>query len=256
MVEQTLQGKIAVISGSSSGIGAAIARELSSRGATVTINYPSPPLSAEAHRLVASLHPAPALAVEADISTTTGPAALVAAAVAAYGRVDIVVNNAALAVNLPLAQHTLAHWDALVNLNARGTLLLTQAALPHLPKEGGSRIVNIASVSARAAPPLQTVYAGTKGMVDAFTRCWAKELPPQYGCTVNAVSPGPTATEGFRAAGEEAMRVLQPAIDATPVGKRMAEPSEIAFAVGFLCEERARWVNGEHLFANGGLFVD
>lgn len=255
MVEQTLEGKVAVISGSSSGIGAAIARELSARGATVVINYPFASLSAEGQQVVASLQPRPALAVEADISTTTGPASLVDAAIKAYGRLDIVVNNAALAVNLPLEEQTLDHWDRLVNLNARGTFLLTQAALKHLTK-GTGRIVNIVSVSSRGAPPLQTIYAGTKGMVDSFTRCWAKELPPKYGCTVNAVSPGPTMTEGFAAAGDEAMKVLQPTIDATPAGKRMGDPSEIAYAVGFLCEDRARWINGEHLFANGGLFVD
>ncbi|OJD34921.1 uncharacterized protein BKCO1_200001 [Diplodia corticola] len=273
MVEQTLAGKVAIISGSSSGIGAAIARELSSRGASVVINYPFASLAAEAQAVVASLDAAAAaaaaIAVEADMSTTTGPAALVDAAVARFGRLDVVVNNAAVAVNLPLEQQTLDHWDALVNLNARGTFLLTQAALKHLSTSTTSttsdtptptpspRIVNIASVSARAAPPLQTIYAGTKGMVDAMTRCWAKELPPRYpGLTVNAVSPGPTATEGFLAAGEEAMRVLRPTIDATPAGRRMADPAEIAYAVAFLCEERARWVNGEHLFACGGLFVD
>ncbi|KAL0259837.1 hypothetical protein SLS55_005577 [Diplodia seriata] len=274
MVEQTLQGKVAIISGSSSGIGAAIARELSSRGATVVINYPFPSLAAEAQAAIVSLaQPDRALAVEADISTTTGPAALVEAAVAKFGRLDVLINNAALAINLPFEEQTMAHWDSLVNLNARGTFLLTQAALKHICTTSSSpsssstaaatatanspRIVNVVSVSARAAPPLQTIYAGTKGMVDAFTRCWAKELPPKYpGLTVNAVSPGPTATEGFLAAGEEAMKVLQPTIDSTPAGKRMADPSEIAYAVAFLCEERARWVNGEHLFANGGLFVD
>ena len=94
-------------------------------------------------------------------------------------------------------------------------------------------------------------------MVDSFTRVWAKELPPKYsGLTVNAVSPGPTRTEGFADAGEEMMKVLQPTIDATPAAKRMGESSEIAFAVATLCEERARWLNGVHLHANGGLFVE
>jgi NAD(P)-dependent dehydrogenase (short-subunit alcohol dehydrogenase family) len=87
-------------------------------------------------------------------------------------------------------------------------------------------------------------------------RARAKELPPKYGCTVNSVSPGPTRTEGFAAAGEEQMKVLQPIIDQTPVGPRMAQPDEIAYAVAFLCEERARWINGVHLIASGGLFID
>lgn len=254
VTSQTLTGKVAVISGSNSGIGLAIAKELSSRGAHIALNYPFPSLAHEADDTAASL-PTRSIAVCADMSTVEGPEALIAAAVAEFSRIDIVVNNAALAVNLPFEEQTLEHWGALVNLNARGTFLLTQRALPHLSRSG-ARIVNICSVSARGPPPLQTIYAGTKGMVDSFTRCWAKELPPKYGCTVNAVSPGPTATEGFLAAGEEAMRVLQPTIDATPADKRMGTPEEIAYAVAFLCEERASWVNGAHLFVNGGLHID
>jgi NAD(P)-dependent dehydrogenase (short-subunit alcohol dehydrogenase family) len=103
---------------------------------------------------------------------------------------------------------------------------------------------------------MQTIYAGTKGMVDSFTRVWAKELLPKYGCTVIPVGPGPTRTEGFAAAGEGAMKILQPTIDAIPVAARTAEFSEIAYAVAFLCEDRARWINGLHMHANGGLFVD
>lgn len=251
---KTLAGKVAIISGSCSGIGAAIAKELSARGATVVINYPFSTLKDQADAVLASL-PTPGLAVEADISTTTGPASLVAGAVQAYHKIDILINNAALAVNLPFEEQTLSHWDQLVNLNGRGPFLLTQSTLPHLTRNTG-RIVNVVSVSSRGPPPGQTIYAGTKGMLDSFTRCWAKELPPKYGCTVNAVSPGPTMTEGFAEAGEEAMKILQPTIDSTPVGKRMAQPSEIAYAVAMLCEEQARWINGAHVMATGGLFID
>ena len=251
---QTLAGKVAIISGSSSGIGAAIARELSSRGAHVTVNYPFADFREEANIVVSQLA-TPGIAVEADISTTTGPATLVKAAVDAWGKVDILVNNAAIAVNLPLEEQTLDHWDQLVNLNGRGTFLLTKETLPHLTK-GTGRIVNIDSISSRSPPPMQTIYAGTKGMVDSFTRCWAKELPPKYGCTVNAVSPGPTRTEGFARAGDEVMKILQPTIDSTPCGKRMGETSEIAYAVAMLCEERASWICGSHVVVCGGLFVD
>jgi NAD(P)-dependent dehydrogenase (short-subunit alcohol dehydrogenase family) len=253
----TLGGRIAVISGSSSGIGVAIARELSSRGATIVLNYPFPRLQQEAEAVLKSLpQTGNGICVEADISSTNGPAQLIAAAVAKYGKVDILVNNAAIAVNLPLSEQTLDHWDKLVNLNGRGTFLLTQAVLPHLPKPSGGRIINIVSVSSRGPPPGQTIYAGTKGMVDSFTRCWAKELPPVYGCTVNAVSPGPTNTAGFADAGPEAMKILQPVIDQTPVEKRMAESEEVAYMVGCLAEEKARWINGTHVFATGGLFFD
>lgn len=265
MPDQTLKDKVVIVTGSNTGIGAAIAMELASRGASIVINYPFPSLESSAQKIMSSLPTAStSTTVEADLSTETGPQSLIDAAVSKYGHVDILVNNAALAVNKQFAQQTLEDWNALVNLNGRGVFLLTQAVLPHLPKydredpasPGGGRIVNICSISARAAPPLQTIYAGTKGMVDSFTRVWAKELPPKYGCTVNAVSPGPTMTEGFAAAGEEFMEAMQPVMDQTPVGPRMAKPEEIAFAVGFLCEPRASWINGLHLVASGGLHVD
>lgn len=251
---QSLSGKVAIISGSSSGIGKAIAIELASRGASVVINYPFPNLEAEAQAVLEVLA-TPGLAVCADLGKAEAPQSLVDAAVKRFGKIDIVVNNAGLAVNKPFEEQTLADWDLLVNLNGRGTFLLTQAALPHLTKPGG-RIINICSASSRGPPPMQTIYAGTKGMVDSFTKVWAKELPAKYGCTVNAVSPGPTRTEGFAAAGDEVMKILQPTIDATPAAPRMAESSEMAYAVAILCEERARWLNGVHLHSNGGLVID
>jgi NAD(P)-dependent dehydrogenase (short-subunit alcohol dehydrogenase family) len=251
---KTLSGKVAVISGSSSGIGKAIAIDLASRGANVVINYPVPSLMSEAETFAADL-PNKSIAVCADMGTTTGPAQLIKKAFETFGKIDIVVNNAAIAVNKPFEDQTLEDWDKLVNINGRGTFLLTQSALPFLSRPGG-RIINICSASSRGPPPMQTIYAGTKGMVDSFTRCWARELPRKYGCTVNAVSPGPTRTEGFAAAGEEVMKILQPTIDAIPVASRMAESSEIAYAVATLCDERARWINGVHLHANGGLVID
>ncbi|KAJ5290829.1 hypothetical protein N7478_000080 [Penicillium angulare] len=254
MTSQTLSGKVAIVTGSSSGIGAAIVRELSSRGANTVVNYPFDKLKHEADAVVSSCL-SPSIAVEGDMSQIPSPQKLVDAALAKWNRVDILVNCVALAVNKPFEEQTLEDWDLLVNINGRGTFLMTQAVLPHITK-GIGRIVNIASISARGPPPNQTIYAGTKGMVDSFTKCWAKELPPKYGCTVNSVSPGPTMTEGFAAAGEEQMKILQPIIDQTPVGPRMGQPDEIAYAVGFLCEERARWVNGVHLIASGGLFID
>lgn len=269
-MDQSLKGKVAIISGSDSGIGAQIARDLSAVGATVIINYPAPALVERASAVVASLS-TPGLAVEADISSTTGPQKLIDETVKAYGKIDILVNNAGIAVNLPFEEQTLEHWDSVVNLNCRGTyfhlfeedwmlidlgtFLLTQAALRHLAPQD-ARIINICSISARDGPPRQTIYSGSKGMIDSFTRVWAKELPPKYNCTVNSVSPGPTRTEGFQAAGEEMMKVLSPLIEKTPVGNRMAETGEIAYAVLMLSLPRASWLNGVHLVASGGLFID
>lgn len=251
----TLANRVVVISGSSSGICVEIGRELSSRGAHILLNYPFSSLKQKAETLAASL-PTRTIAAKADISTTDGPKILVQEAVKAFGRIDILVSNAALAVNSPFEEQTLENWDLLVNLNGRDTFLLTQATLPHLPKEGGGRIVNIVSITAREAPPMQTIYAVSKGMVDSFTKVWVKELPPKYGVTVNAVSPGTTMTEGFAKAGEEFMQIMRPVIEKMPVAGRWGKPEEIAFAVGFLCEPRASWINGLHLIADGGLFID
>jgi NAD(P)-dependent dehydrogenase (short-subunit alcohol dehydrogenase family) len=171
MSDQTLKGKVAIISGSSSGIGAGIVRELSARGAFTVVNFPFPHLEDEARRLVSSL-PSPSIAVEADMSTVSAPRKLVDTAVSQWGKIDIVVNCAGLAVNKPFEEQTLADWDLLVNVNGRGTFLLTQASLPHLTR-GNGRIVNIVSISARGPPPNQTIYAGTKGMCDSFTKCWS-----------------------------------------------------------------------------------
>jgi NAD(P)-dependent dehydrogenase (short-subunit alcohol dehydrogenase family) len=184
-----LTGKVAIVTGSSAGIGASIAMELSARGASVVINYPFLTLAAEADRVLKTLH-TPGLSVCADLSTTTGPQQLIDATIEAFGKIDILVNNASVANNKPLAELTVDDWDIMVNLNGRGYFLMTQGVLPHLATP--SRIINIVSTSAREGPPAQTIYAGTKGMQDSFTKVWANELPRKYGCTVNSVSPGPT----------------------------------------------------------------
>ena len=183
-----LSGRVAIVTGSSAGIGAAIAKELSDRGATVIINYPFPTLKSEADAVLATLSLG-CIAVEADLSTITGPAALIAEATRKFGKIDILVNNASIAINKSLENLTLEDWDRMVNLNGRGYFLTTQAVLPHL--NNPSRIINIVSASSRGPPPTQTIYLGTKGMQDSFTKVWAQELPRKYGCTVNAVSPGP-----------------------------------------------------------------
>ena len=255
--QSTLAGIVAIVSGSSSGIGAATARHLSQRGAQVVINYPFPSLRAEAERVCSDLT-TPGVIVEADISTIGGPSQLVAGAVRHFGHVDVLVNNAAVITRATLKETTLEDWERLVNTNARGVMLLTQAVLDHLTP-GRGRIINIISIASRYPDPGNTLYAGTKGMVEGFTRTWAKELPPLYGCTVNAISPGPTLTEGMQKASTE-IKGLQDYIDAvssqTPTGKRPADPSEIAYAVGMLCEEPARWINGTHILVTGGLHVD
>lgn len=189
MPEQTLAGKVAIVSGSSSGIGAAIVRELCSRGAHAVVNYPFPDLQAEAEAVLSSLPShLSGIAVEADMSKVESAQKLVDAAIAKWGHLDIIVNSVALAVNKPIEEQTLDDWDRLVNINGRGTFLLTKTALPHITK-GSGRIVNIASISARGPPPNQTIYAGTKGMIDSFTKCWYVNFPAlSYATIINIQS--------------------------------------------------------------------
>jgi 3-oxoacyl-[acyl-carrier protein] reductase len=251
-----LDGKVAIVSGSSSGIGAAIAQKLSLRGAHVVINYPFETEKQKAEKVLKSLEgAAKAITVEADLSTPTGPSKLVEAAVAQFGSIDILVNNAGIAVPIVLqnatddAFHTI--WDSVMNLNARGTILLTRAVLKHLSPKN-SRIINISSATSRNPEPNMSIYAGSKGMIESFTRCWARDLPRRYGCTVNTVAPGPVDTESLQAAPPHALESAMQTCKSTPVAPRMATPSEIAWTVAMLCEEGAGWLNGLYIPVTGG----
>ncbi|KAK2605685.1 hypothetical protein N8I77_008507 [Diaporthe amygdali] len=249
----SLEGRVALVSGSSQGIGAAIARELSSRGAVLVLNYPYPSELPNAEAVRNSL-PTEAIAVEADMSTVDGPAVLVRAAVAKFGRIDIVVNNAGVSDQMKLGDITAERWAAIFNLNARGPMLLTQAALPHLSR-GRSRIVNIVSPTARDPRPEWTLYGGSKGALESMTRCWARELPREYGCTVNAIAPGPVGGPAIDRAPEELKRALAEFTKATPVAPRFTQAAEVAWAVAMLCEEGASWINGDTVNVSEGLHM-
>ncbi|KAM6506722.1 hypothetical protein FSOLCH5_013697 [Fusarium solani] len=255
----SLKGKVAIVSGSSAGIGAAIAKELSRRGATVAINYPFPGEKANADAVLQSLGPeATGIAVEADLSTYEGPKLLAKTVAEAFGKIDILVNNAGVVITSELDEPDdkviERIWDSTVNLNGRGTFLLTRASLPYLSREN-SRIINIASGISRAAGPKQSIYAGSKGMVESFTRCWAKDLPRKYGCTVNAVAPGPIETESLLATPQEVRDDLIPVIQNTPVAKRLGKPEEVAYTVAVLCEDQASWINGAWVPVTGGFLL-
>ena len=262
-----LNGKIAIVTGSSRGIGATIVQKLSSQGASVVINYPFPDMKDEAEALMKTLQ-TPSIAVEADLSTLKGPNTLIDAAVHKFGKIDILVNNASTTVLAPLEKCTLEDWDSMVNLNARGFILTTQAVLPHL--NNPSRIVNVISVGSRLPTPFTTIYAATKGLQDVLTKLWARELPPKFGCTVNAVSPGPTRYIPFLSLAnnsrtpefEEIVKNpdapghvgITKMMAGTPSGNRLGEPEETAFAVVMLCQDEASWMNGNHIHVNGGVY--
>lgn len=253
----TLAGKVALISGSSLGMGAAIARELYKNGASVAINYPDTSEKANADKVLRSFDDrSRAIAIEADLSTLGGPRALADAAAKAFGKIDILVNSAGINRQIllddPDDAKVEAIWHDTVNLNSRGVFLLTRAILKHLSPKN-SRIINIGSTASHAPSPLGSVYGGSKAMVHFYTQCWAAELAPKYGCTVNAVAPGPVGTETYYATPSHILEAIQPIIDSTPAGKRVGKPEEIAWLVGRLCQEEAGWINGAYIPINGGV---
>ncbi|EEU36757.1 uncharacterized protein NECHADRAFT_98245 [Fusarium vanettenii 77-13-4] len=235
-----MAGRTAVISGSSKGIGAGIALELSNRGANIVLNYPYPSLEAECQTVGKTLKTY-WIAVCADLASVDGPSELVRQAVARFGHIDILVSNAG--------------YDQAMNLNARGAF-----ALPADPPSisgaiGGSRIIIVGSAASRVPKANQGVYAATKGALDSILRVWAKELPPKYGCTVNLVAPGPVLTETFldHFTPKEWEKIKAMLIAETPVEGGAASMEDIAWAVAFLAEERSRFINGEFMLLSGGV---
>ena len=260
-----MQGKTAVISGSSAGIGAAIALELSSRGANIVLNYPFPHLEEECNCVGKKLT-TPWIAVCADLATLDGPAQLVKAAVTRFGVIDILINNAAIVPHAPTWSITTKTWDDTFNLNTRGVFLLTQAALPHLPPykpssppsvsgvKNGSRIICIGSGSSRMPQPGLIAYSSTKGAMESMIKVWAAELPPVYGCTVNGIAPGPVNTETFRKGAADSLELIKSDFEKiTPCEGSLADPEDVAWAVACLAEDRSKWINGQYINVNGGL---
>ena len=246
----SLQGKVAVITGSSKGIGAAIAERLATDGASVVVNYSRSAAPAEALVKRIKSNGGKALAVQADVSKSSEIAKLFSETTAAFGHLDILVNNAGIYKFVPLQSIDEEHFDRHFNLNVKSLLLVTKAAVPLFGPEGGV-VINISSGIAITPAPASAVYSATKAAVDIITRVLAMELGPKK-IRVVGVSPGVTATEGLDAMEEMDEATTNYAISRTPLG-RIGKPNDIAGAVAFMASSDAGWVTGETLQVGGGL---
>jgi 3-oxoacyl-[acyl-carrier protein] reductase len=248
-MSQKLEGKVAVVTGASKGIGAAIAAHLADAGAAVVVNYATS--KAGADRVVAAITAkgGRAVAVGGDMSKPADIARLFAEAKQAFGRLDILVNNAGIYAFAPLGEITPELFHKQFDLNVLGLLLATQEAVKYFGKTGGS-IINISSVVSTAAPAATSVYSATKAAVDAVTRSLAKELGPRK-IRINSINPGMVETEGVHSAGLSSGDFRKQLEAQTPLG-RIGQPQDIAPAAVFLASDDAAWITGETLYIAGG----
>ncbi len=243
-----LAGKVAVVTGASKGIGAAIAKALAAEGAKVVVNYASSKAGADAVVEAIAAAGGKAVAVQGDVSKADQAKGLIDAAVREYGRLDVLVNNSGVYEFGAIEEITEEHYHRQFNVNVLGLLLTTQAAVKHIG-EGGS-VINISSVVTSLTPPASAVYTGTKGAVDAITGVLAKELGPRK-IRVNAILPGIVETEGTHTAGVIGSDFESNAVAQTPLG-RIGQPNDIATITTFLASDDAGWLTGEKLVAAGG----
>jgi 3-oxoacyl-[acyl-carrier protein] reductase len=249
-MSQRLAGKVAVVTGASKGIGASIAKHLADEGAAVVVNYASSKDGAD--RVVAEIkgRGGRAIAVGANVAKQEDIERLFAETKKAFGRLDILINNAGIYEFVPLEQVTAEHFHKQFDLNVLGLILATQEAVKYIGSDGGS-IINVSSVASTAGTPTASVYSATKAAVDAVTRSLAKELGPRK-IRVNSINPGMVETEGVHAAGISKSDFRKQVEAQTPLG-RIGQPQDIAPAAVFLASDDSAWITGETLFISGGL---
>jgi 3-oxoacyl-[acyl-carrier protein] reductase len=249
MSAKKLSDKVAVVTGASKGIGAAIAKALATEGAAVVVNYASSKSGAD--KVVGEINRSggKAVAVQADMANKKDIARLFTKAKKMFGRLDILVNNAGIYEFSPLENVTEEFFHKQFNLNVLGLILAAQAAAQLFDSAGGN-IINISSVVSTLGFPNASVYSGTKGAVDAITRSLAKELGPR-GIRVNAINPGMVETEGTHSAGITESEMRKQVEAQTPLG-RIGKPQDIAGAAVFLASSDSSWMTGETLVISGG----
>jgi 3-oxoacyl-[acyl-carrier protein] reductase len=244
-----LNGKVAIVTGASKGIGAAIAKALGAAGAAVVVNYASSKEGAD--RVVAEINSngGKALAVQGDVSKAADVKRLFSETTRAYGTPDVLVNNAGIYEFAALEAVTEDEFHRQFNTNVLGPILTIQEALKHFGPEGGS-VINISSVASTSAPPTTVVYSATKGAVDSISRVLGKELGARK-IRVNTIAPGGVETEGVHRIGMIGSDFEKQIVSGTPLG-RLGQPDDIAKVAVFLASDDARWLTGERIAASGG----
>lgn len=242
-----LTGKHAIVTGSSKGIGAGIAKALAAEGASVVVNYSSSKDAAE--QVVAAITAAggKAVAIHGSVSSQEEIKKLIAESVAAFGPIDILVNNAGVFDFVPLGSITEEHFHRLFNTNVLGTLLAIQEAVPHFNPAGGS-IVNISSNVSTKSPAGSGVYNATKSAVDGLTRTFSKELGARK-IRVNSANPGPVESDGVQ--GQGLIDTFRKLGENTILG-RIGQPEDVARGVVYLASDDSAWVTGTCLYITGG----
>jgi 3-oxoacyl-[acyl-carrier protein] reductase len=245
-----LNGKVAVVTGASKGIGAGIAKEFAAEGAAVVVNYASS--KSDADKVVDEItkRGGKAVAAQANVAKKTDVERLFATAKKAFGKIDILVNNAGVYDWSPIGEITEEQFHKQFDVNVLGLLLTTQEAVKQFGPTGGN-IINVSSTVTSLTPPGSSVYTATKGAVDAITRTLAKELGPRK-IRVNAINPGLVETEGVRSAGYDQGDLRQSIEAQTPFG-RIGQPDDIAPTAVFFASSDSKWVTGETLRVAGGL---
>jgi 3-oxoacyl-[acyl-carrier protein] reductase len=244
---KTLENKVALVTGASRGIGAAIAAELAKNGAAVIVNYAGSKTAAE--ETVSSIVAAGgrAIAVQGDVSKREDVTALFDEAIATFGKIDILVNNAGVMILKPLKDATDEDFEKQFNTNTKGTFNTLREAATRLADNGS--IINFSTTVTRLNFPSYSIYAATKAAVDQFTRIFAKEVGNR-GINVNSVQPGPTATDLFLDGKSEEVIARLASANAF---NRLGTPADIARVVAFLASDDAKWISGQNIAANGAM---
>ena len=249
MSEKRLAGKVALITGSARGIGAAIARRFAADGASVVVNYSKSKAEGEAVAASIVATGGKAVAVKADVGTPAEIPVLFAETVKAFGKLDILVNNAAIMQRVFLKDVTAESIDAHFNVNVRGYLLCAVEAAKLLP--AGGSIINVGSAISRMAYPGAVVYTSTKGAIDVMTRVLAAELGPK-GIRVNVLAPGSTRTDMNSEKSGKTKEEEDQEKAATAL-RRIGEVDDIADAAAMLASDDSRWITGAWIDASGGI---